>query len=311
MMTPERLLEDETPPDRWMVLCIDPGPDPDLRELLVDQLLSGTLLTSVGIDGVPRGVEERDAGLVVFLPPPEGVDTEALGARIQAELGAGGMESASVEVSWQPHEAWSELWRRGIHTRRVSPRVVVTPPWEPVEPAPGEAVVTIDPGMAFGTSEHPTTRGCIRLLDPRVEVGSRIVDVGAGSGILAIACAKLGAASVLALELDPWACTAARENAERNGVDERVRVRARAVNAEFLPGEEPFDGLVANIESGILLPLIPGFAHGVRAGGWMILSGILQSESHRILERANDVGFELTDEDREGEWWSAAFVLKS
>lgn len=302
---------EDSPPDRWIVVRIGLRADPSVRERIVDGLLAGTILSDAGIPSEPRGVEERDDELVVFLPPIDEVGFDVLGPALRRallETAPEGADGLSVDLSWQPHEAWSELWRQGFHTRRISPRILVTPPWEPVDEAPGEAVVVIDPGMAFGTSEHPTTRGCLRLLDPRVEPGRRWVDVGAGSGILAIACAKLGAESVLALELDPWACTAARENADRNGVSGRVRVRARAVNEDFIPGEPPFDGLVANIESGILLPLLGGFAQGVRDGGCMILSGILQTEAHRIRAGAEAVGFAFIEADEEGEWWSAAFV---
>src|SRR5690606_29236824 len=137
--------------------------------------------------------------------------------------------------------------------------------------------------MAFGTAEHPTTRGSLRLLDPLVEKGIRVADIGAGSGILSIAAALLGAGRVIAVEMDPWSCRAARENTVLNGVDDRVEIREERVGPELLPGEGPFDGIVANIESGILRPLLPSFARDLRESGWLVLSGILQTEADTVL----------------------------
>jgi len=284
------------------------SPDSARRERVVDFLMEGGLGATA-----PRGVEEQEDELVVYLPPPSGSEggVGGLVERLRRGLRELGEERAAdvVHPGWQPHEAWAEHWRAGFGTRWITPRILVTPSWLPVEAGPGEVVLIVDPGMAFGTSEHPTTRGCLRLLDRLVEPGSRWADVGSGSGILAMACARLGARSVLALELDPWACTAARENLERNGLTGAVRVESRAVGPEFLPGEEPFDGIVANIEAGILRPLVPGFARGLRPGGHLLLSGILQVEASTLRGVAEDAGFRFLAEDREGEWWTAAFRL--
>jgi ribosomal protein L11 methyltransferase len=291
-------------PDRWLVLHLPVGPDPELRDRLV-----ALLMESAWSDEPLRGVEERTDGLVVYLPPPErGVGP--LVERLKEELRAGGASEVATEVhpSWQPQESWADHWRRGFGTRRITPRIVVTPSWEPFIPTPGQIVLTLDPGMAFGTAEHATTRGCLRLLDGRVLPGSRVADVGAGSGILSIAAARLGAAEVLALELDPWACTTARENVERNDVSDRVRVVSRGVGPTFVEGEAAFHGIVANIETPILRPLLGGFARGLVPGGWLILSGILESEAPGMIEVAAAEGFRLEVEDREAGWWSAAFT---
>jgi ribosomal protein L11 methyltransferase len=293
------------PPDRWLVLHLQVSRDPELRERVVDLLMGGLPGTER-----PRGVEEREDALVIYLPPPPegGSDAVVEGVRTLVE-GEGLVEAVrEITAGWQPHEAWADHWRRGFGTRRITDRIVVTPSWEPVRPSPGEVVLVLDPGMAFGTSEHPTTRGCLRLLDGLVTPGTRIADVGSGSGILALAAAGLGAREVVAVELDPWAATAARENAERNGVADRVRVLSRGVGRGFLPGEGVFDGIVANIETPILRPLLPGFAQGVEEGGWLVLSGILESEAGEMTDRAREAGFRRTAVDAEEEWWSAAFV---
>lgn len=291
-------------PERWLALHLPVGENPLLREGVVDLLLSGALPGDP-----PRGVEEREEGLVAyFAPPADGVAplVEAVRAGLR-EMGAGATAGA-LRPAWQPHEAWADHWRRGFATRVITERITVTPSWIPAQPAPGGIVVVVDPGIAFGTSEHPTTRGCLRLLDGRVAPGGRFADIGAGSGILAVSAALLGAREVVAVELDPWACAAARENVERNGVSDRVRVVSRAVGEDFLPGEPPFDGIVANIETPLLLPLLGGFARGLAPGGWLLLSGILAGEeAAQMRGAASRAGFTLEEEDREGEWWSGAF----
>jgi len=160
--------------------------------------------------------------------------------------------------------------------------------------------------MAFGTAEHATTRGCLRLMDPRVSSGARIADVGAGSGILSIAAALLGASRVAAVEMDAISCQVARENARANGVEDRIEVLEIPVEgAEPLPSA-PFDGVVANLQSSLVLPLLAALRESLAPGGWLILSGILQEEVALVLEAASRQGLELEAEDREDEWWSGA-----
>jgi len=289
----------ESAPERWLTLEIPRPPEEDRQAILVEILLGWA----------PQGVEERPASLVVYLPdpadPPEEI-ARAVGAQLAEALGES--DPIRVGTSWQAHQAWSEIWRQGFRARRITDRLVVAPSWDPPQREPGDVVLVLDPGMAFGTAEHPTTRGCLRLLDPRVRVGTRIADIGAGSGVLSIAAALLGAERVVAVELDPWAVTAARENVDTNAVSDRVEVRSGAVGPSFLPGELPFDGILANIEAAILLPLLAGFRSGLVEGGWLILSGILSHDAERVWQTALTHGFRLEEEDREGDWWSGAFT---
>jgi len=286
------------PPTRWLQLTVRPSEREDAASL---ELIPSLLVELGGL-----GVEEVDGELITYLPPPEDVEGFLVEARRFLCEGSGSSELA-VGWLWQPHEEWEVLWRRGLGPRRITDRITVVPSWESLAPTEGEILLTLDPGMAFGTAEHATTRGCLRLMDRRVSEGSRVADVGAGSGILSIAAALLGAREVLALEMDPLACEVAVENASANGVRERVRVVQEIVFAGGPIRGHPFDGVVANLQSTLLNPLFSTFMKSLDPAGWLIVSGVLQEECEGVLESAMEAGFSMAEEDREGLWWSGAF----
>jgi len=285
-------------PARWLVVEVGRPTDPAAAGLVVDALarLSG------------RGVEERDGVLLAYFDRLEGALPEFTGLVRERLAGAAGCARLDVDARWQPHEDWADLWRHGLGARRVGDRLVVSPTWAEPVLRPGDRLLTLDPGIAFGSAEHPTTRGCLRLLIERVGPGQRVADVGTGSGILAVAAALFGASRVVAVDSDPWACAAAAENARRNGVSGAVSVVEAVVGTEFLPGEAPFDGIVANLEAGPLVRRLDGFRRGTRPGAWTILGGILEEESIGVEAAAARAGFSLEATDSEGGWWSGAFL---
>jgi ribosomal protein L11 methyltransferase len=150
----------------------------------------------------------------------------------------------------------------------------------PEDRPPSAVLIELDPGLAFGTGTHPTTALCLEWLDGASLAGQRVIDYGCGSGILAIAAAKLGAAEVLAVDIDPQALIATRDNAERNGVATRITVRLAGDDAP-----KPVDILLANILAGPLESLAAEFARRVHAGGKLVLSGILQNQAAAVASR--------------------------
>lgn len=283
-------------PDRWLVLTIRPDPGTDAG-LLIDLL--------VGLGG--RAVEERDGALVTHLPPPD--DPDAFVDEVRERLGSVA-EGGSVEWRWQPHEAWEETWRRGLAPRRVTDRIVVAPTWSEPEVGDGDVLIRLDPGVAFGTAEHPTTRGALRLLEPALRAGDRVVDVGSGTGILAVAAVLLGAGRAVAVEADPYACEAAVENLRRNGVGDRVSVREERVDAAALGRLGRADGVVANIDGTTLTGLLPGFRRVLTGGGgWLVVSGVRADEREAFVRSARTSEFELGEAVEEEGWWSGIFTL--
>jgi ribosomal protein L11 methyltransferase len=289
-------------PRRWLEITVRL---PGTAHLLLAELVGQHLL-----DMGARGVQELEVGLRTYLPPPADPEalTDALLRRIREIPGAG---VAELDWRWQPQEDWEVFWRWGLGPRRITPRIMVTPSWETVEAEPGAIVVTLDPGMAFGTAEHPTTRGCLRLLDSRITPGARVADVGAGSGILSIVAARLGAAEVLALEMDDLACGIAMENVTANGVGDQIRVIQEEIQGGHpLPGS-PFHGVVANLQTNVHLGLLSAFRMSLRDDGWLVLGGVLLEERDLVIGAASQAGFSLEQEDREEEWWSGGFKSAS
>jgi ribosomal protein L11 methyltransferase len=206
-----------------------------------------------------------------------------------------------------PDIDWSAAWKSRIAAHRLG-RLVITPPWLAEEFAEAERIV-IEPAMAFGTGEHETTRGVVRLLQEVVRPGDSIADLGAGSAVLAIAAARLGAIRVVAIELDPDAIGNAEENIERNNVGDRVSV-IEGDAALLLPLVAPVRVIVANIISSVLVELLPVIAAGLAPDGVAILSGILFEERDGMMRTIDAGDWRVVSEDREGQWWSVSIVRR-
>ena len=285
-------------PDRWLAISVD-SVSSRVSELLVEPLL--------GLGA--KGVQEEDGRLITYVPPP--ADPEAFVKRAQEVLReATGLDHIDLTWCWQDHGDWSVLWRQGLGPRAVTDRLVITPSWCEAEAPEGAVVVTIDPGIAFGTAEHESTRGALRLMDRALSPGERLLDGGCGSAILAISASRLGAHHVLAVDADPYACEAARENAAVNEVTDSVEIEEAAVTPDWLHGRGPFDGILANIQAGVLVPLLASFAGALRPGGWMILSGVTEDEWLGMSESTALLGFGLENVDTEGEWRTGWFTRR-
>jgi ribosomal protein L11 methyltransferase len=244
-------------------------------------------------DAGAEGILEDGAALVV-------VFSDELSAQ-HAQRAARAVDAAGYS-SVEPFDPgdWTKAWREGVRAHHVG-RFVIAPPWiaDTFDPA---WTIAIDPAMGFGTGEHETTRITLSLLQDVVRDGDTCVDVGCGSGVLAIAAARLGARAV-AIEIDPLAIGNAEENVARNGATDRVTVIEGDASA-LLPLLAPVHVIVANIIAPVLIEMLPVFATTLAPGGTVIVGGVLRKERDVFVAAATDLGWTLARELHEGDWWS-------
>lgn len=246
------------------------------------------------------GVVEHGDDLVTYLPA--GAPRDAVAAALEA---AGG-----TTVEWTDAGAIdvAARWPARVGVQRLG-AVAVAPPWLAHEIADAAVPVVIEPAMAFGTGEHETTRGVLRLLPRVVRSGDVVADLGAGSGVLSIAAAGLGAARVAAVELDPDAIGNLEENVARNGVGHRVHVIPGDARL-LLPLLAPVRVIVANIVSSVLLDLSPLMRAALAPDGRAVLSGLLVAERDAVRDALERDGWTLEELDEEGSWWSVVTAAR-
>jgi ribosomal protein L11 methyltransferase len=273
---------------RWVSLHID-VPEGAVRERVVAMLM----------EGGAGAVQELGPELLTHFQEGEAVD-ELCDSLERA--GASVRQTALGQVDW------STCWITRVGVQRVG-RIAVAPPWMSDDIADVEIPILIEPAMAFGTGEHETTRGVLALMQSLVEPGALVADLGAGSGVLAIAAAKLGAARVVAIEMDPDAIGNAMENVERNGVASQVTV-LEGDAAALLPLVAPVSLVLANIISSVVIDLSPIMHRALPSGGRAVISGILVSEREHVVSSLAVDGWILESELREGEWWSSVIVRR-
>ena len=230
-----------------------------------------------------------------YLPSSE------LGAVLTEQLRVSMEAFPAVELVAKPiyEQDWAVSWREFFGVVETGGRVVVVPSWVEHEPAPGQIAISLDPGQAFGTGHHETTRLCLLALDEFVRPGMSVLDVGTGSGVLSIAAVKLGAASVRAIDIDPIAAEVAAANCLANGVADRVAISAGQLDTGHAGR---YDLAIANISTQANIPLAPAFARVVRPGGWLLLSGILEQDAGKVREAMADAGFGIGAARLENDW---------
>jgi ribosomal protein L11 methyltransferase len=195
---------------------------------------------------------------------------------------------------------WTDAWKEHYVPQRVG-RVLIVPSWIDEPEQPGEVRIRLDPGMAFGTGLHPTTRGCLALLQQLEPMPASVLDVGCGSGILALAALALGAECADALDTDPLAVDATRTNAERNGVGDRVAVRQGSLSQ--VP-DERYPLVVANLVAAVLVELAPRLAAHLAPGGTLLASGIIEPRAGEVTEALAAAGLAVDARRDDGEWVS-------
>ena len=278
---------------RWAEIQIDAEAD------AVDAV--GAALYAAGCGGFEVREAAQPPAVAGYLPVDDRLE-ERLNTLQEALAGLPdyGVTGAGTALTLRYVEEadWATAWKAYYKPIRVGKRLVVTPPWETPDLGPDDLPIVVDPGMAFGTGSHPTTQLCLVALEEYVKPGKAVADVGTGSGILAIAAAKLGASRVAASDNDPLAVTIARENAAVNGVSVDV--------AETVP-PGLYTVVVANILADVLIGMANQLAEWTAPGGTLIASGIIDTREADVREAVEAAGFASKDTRHQGEWVALIF----
>ncbi|MBI3746436.1 MAG: 50S ribosomal protein L11 methyltransferase [Chloroflexi bacterium] len=248
----------------------------------------------------------RPAIVRAYLPAVDAAATRTTIADVETALGHlqafGLRDIGELRTRLVVEADWAEAWKAYFPVMRIGRRLVIRPTWRRHRARPDDVVLALDPGMAFGTGLHPTTRLCLAALEAVADDGilaeARVLDVGCGSGILAIAAARLGAASVLGVDIDPIAVQASGANARRNRLGRVIRARAGS-----LPSLEPtFDVVLANLIASVLITLAGALHDELRPGGLLLASGIFADREAEVAAAFASVGLVAADRRAEGDW---------
>ncbi len=310
-------------PGAWLELAV--SADHEAVEA-VSEILSRAAPGGTSVEPAFELVEEglaarvdltRPARVRAHLPVLEPAAVRAAVEQADRELGhlqAFGLRPiGDLAVTVIREADWANAWKVHFPVLRVGRRIVIRPTWRRHRRQPDDVVLALDPGMAFGTGLHPTTRLCLASLESLADRGVlagnappapddggpvRVLDVGCGSGILSIAAALLGAGSVLAVDVDPIAVDATTANARRNRLSRVIRARAGSAPS----GEGPFDVVLANLIASLLISLADGLVEDLRPGGTLLASGIFENREADVVAAFRARGLRVVDRRAEGDW---------
>lgn len=236
--------------------------------------------------------------LRAWLPAPRW--SESVREAVTRALAARGLSPEAMTAEMLEAQDWNATWEASLEPIEAG-AFIVAPTWAEIAPT-GRYVLRIDPKMSFGTGYHESTRLCLRLLsDSPPEAGDTALDVGTGTGVLALAALASGAEQAWGVDIDPWSVPNAGENAERNGMADRFTVAEGALDAA---PEGPYDLIFANILKSTILPMLPELVGRLASGGGLILAGILRTERVEVVAACEALGLPLAAEKTENEWWA-------
>ncbi|MGN0664211.1 MAG: 50S ribosomal protein L11 methyltransferase [Negativibacillus sp.] len=228
-------------------------------------------------------------------------------AQLKQQDTAGEYGRLTLETGSVDEEDWSTAWQKYYHTVKIGQKLVVRPAWEEYEAKEGEIVLTLNPGMAFGTGTHHTTSLCMELLEKYLTPEDTVLDVGCGSGILAITAALLGAKTIIGCDIDEVAVKVAGENAELNQVGDRISFHQGDLTSQV---EGSFQVIVANIVADVIIRLCDDVAKYLAKGGVFIASGIIEERRDDVLAAMDRQGIEIMEERKNGGWVALACKVK-
>jgi ribosomal protein L11 methyltransferase len=250
------------------------------------------------------GLIEEENHLKIFTSEDSDISLEAIKSALDNLRKEKLIESFSVKRELLEDKNWNELWEKSREVIRVSDSIVIKPTFKEYFAKENEIVLTIDPKMSFGTGEHQTTRLVLRLLEKYVKPGMKILDVGSGTGILAIAAIKLGASKAVAIDFDEICYNNCRENCVLNGVSDAVEVLTGEI--DDVKGKD-FDMILANIQKNVLLEIAKKIKERISKNGIVILCGLLESDKIDIENKYQSLGFKTERVESMDEWIALIF----
>ena len=263
------------------------------------ELMSG-LLWELDLEGIT----EEDNFILVYIDEGINITSEKIEQLLNGLVNEGFLEKFTIEKNTVENKNWNEIWEKSREVIRISDKIVIKPTFKEYIPQTNELVLTIDPKMSFGTGEHQTTQLVLNLLERYVKPGMKVLDVGSGTGVLAITAVKLGAASAVAVDNDEWCYENCKENAELNNVSNSIKIITGDIkNVD----EKGFDLVLANIQKNILLEILDDLKMKIKENGILILSGLLLKDEEEIMISYSDSGFTFEEESVKDDWISLVF----
>ncbi|GAB4295625.1 MAG: 50S ribosomal protein L11 methyltransferase [Ignavibacteriaceae bacterium] len=250
------------------------------------------------------GITENDNSIIVYSDSEFSISKEQIEDILQNLKSERIINDFSVEQHLVADRNWNEEWEKNINIIKTGSRFVIKPSFRNYIPEPGEIVITIDPKMSFGTGEHPTTKLMLQMIDKFVKDGMRVIDVGSGTAVLAIAAVMSGAASAIAIDNDQWCYENGIENCKLNKVQDKIEVKLASI--ENISGKN-FDLIAANIQKDVLLNISDEIYDKLKEGGTAILSGLLKDDENEINRKYYSSGFNLISKKQMDEWIALVF----
>jgi ribosomal protein L11 methyltransferase len=263
-------------------------------EPFIPEILSG-LMWELDI----TGINEEVNCIKVFAAEESKISVEKISNQLKKLVVEKMIFNFSIEENLIEDKNWNEEWEKSVRVIEVSEKLVIKPTFKDYKSKPGQIIITIDPKMSFGTGEHQTTKLVLQFLEENVINGIKVLDIGSGTGVLAIAAVKLGAKSAIAVDNDEWCYENGKENCGLNLVDKEVNVKLGEV--KDIP-ENNFDLITANIQKNILLDIAEEIKNKLNRGGLLILSGLLFNDEQDIVKKYSSMNFELVEKKSLDEW---------
>ncbi|MBI9070988.1 MAG: 50S ribosomal protein L11 methyltransferase [Melioribacteraceae bacterium] len=251
------------------------------------------------------GITENDDNLSVFIVETKSIGTKEISEKLRQLMDMEVIENFTITEDVVEDQNWNEEWEKKINPIEVTDKIVIKPSFRDYDAKEGQVIIELDPKMSFGTGEHETTKLVLTLIDKHIKGNEKVLDVGCGTAVLAIAAVKLGAGKAIAFDNDDWCLLNGTENAKLNKIEDKVEVRLCEISGIE---EKDFDLIVANINRHILLDIVEALKSKVAENGKLILSGLLDVDETDIRKVYESAGFKIIEKTQMNEW--IALVMK-